>query len=206
MVFLNHPKSPPIYSNFGSDIFFTELQIQLTRSRVSLNTTFTTATRSSSRLRRIHDRFRKNTDPNPQIAKMPSAARRRRTVPEEESDSGEERRQTQTQSTQRGRRRAPASEDDEDEDAEEEGEEEEEEAMDVDDAEPNPQDQVVKKLVRYALACEYQRVSIKRAGITEKGAFSQCVRSQWLMIICSYWQAAGNLQARFRWCATGTQA
>lgn len=29
--------------------------------------------------------------------------------------------------------------------------------------------QTVKKLVRYALACEYQRSTIKRTGITEKG-------------------------------------
>ena len=43
--------------------------------------------------------------------------------------------------------------------------------MDVDEGtpQPNTQDQVVKKLIRYALACEYQRVTIKRAGITEKG-------------------------------------
>jgi hypothetical protein len=40
--------------------------------------------------------------------------------------------------------------------------------MDVD-PDADSQDQVVKKLVRYALACEYQRVSIKRTGITEKG-------------------------------------
>lgn len=30
-------------------------------------------------------------------------------------------------------------------------------------------DQSVKKLVRYALACEYQRTTIKRTGISEKG-------------------------------------
>jgi hypothetical protein len=36
------------------------------------------------------------------------------------------------------------------------------------DAMPNTQDQLVKKLVRYALACEYQRLPIRRAGITEK--------------------------------------
>ena len=37
------------------------------------------------------------------------------------------------------------------------------------DAEPDGQDHFVKKMVRYALACEYQRTSIKRTGITEKG-------------------------------------
>lgn len=33
------------------------------------------------------------------------------------------------------------------------------------------QDQVVKKMVRYALACEYQRIPIKRTGIAEKGQY-----------------------------------
>jgi hypothetical protein len=33
------------------------------------------------------------------------------------------------------------------------------------------QDQVVKKMVRYALACEYQRLPIKRTGIAEKGTY-----------------------------------
>jgi hypothetical protein len=33
------------------------------------------------------------------------------------------------------------------------------------------QDQVVKKMVRYALACEYQRIPIKRTGIAEKGMY-----------------------------------
>lgn len=34
------------------------------------------------------------------------------------------------------------------------------------------QDQVVKKLVRYALACEYSRTTIKRDAIREKGVWS----------------------------------
>jgi hypothetical protein len=42
--------------------------------------------------------------------------------------------------------------------------------MDVDaDADADSQDQLVKKLVRYAMACEYQRMPIRRTGITEKG-------------------------------------
>lgn len=41
------------------------------------------------------------------------------------------------------------------------------------------QDQVVKKLVRYALACEYQRVSIKRTGIAEKGNISFQMLTNW---------------------------
>lgn len=32
--------------------------------------------------------------------------------------------------------------------------------------------QVVKKLVRYALACEFQRRTIRRADIAEKGTFA----------------------------------
>lgn len=81
---------------------------------------------------------------------------------QEESSEEEER----TQSTQRNRRRAPASEDDEEdeEDEEEAGDDE----MDVD-ARSEGQDQTVKKMVRYALACEYQRMPIRRAGISEKG-------------------------------------
>lgn len=33
-------------------------------------------------------------------------------------------------------------------------------------------DQLVKKLVRYALACEYARIPIKRDGIRDKGKLS----------------------------------
>ena len=65
--------------------------------------------------------------------------------------------------TQR-RRRAPVSDDESEED------DAEEEAPDEDmDGEADSQDQIVKKLVRYALACEYQRIPIKRIGISEKG-------------------------------------
>ncbi|TVY37054.1 Non-structural maintenance of chromosome element [Lachnellula subtilissima] len=86
---------------------------------------------------------------------MPS---RRRTMQEEEESEEEP-----TQSTYRRRGRAPASEDES-----EEGQEEEVggDGMDVDGAES--MDQAVKKLVRYALACEYQRITIKRTGISEK--------------------------------------
>ena len=78
---------------------------------------------------------------------------------EEEESDGEP-----TQSTQR-RRLAPAEDDSEEEDVEEEIADE----MEVDGDEADSQDQVVKKLVRYALACEYQRMPIKRANIAEKG-------------------------------------
>lgn len=59
------------------------------------------------------------------------------------------------------RNRAPVSDDSED-DGEEQGDD-----MEVDGDEN--QGQIVKKLVRYALACEYQRQPIKRSGISEKG-------------------------------------
>jgi hypothetical protein len=82
-------------------------------------------------------------------------------VQEDDNESEEER--TQTQNIQRNRRQGPLSDDD----SEDEAQEEDEEMPDAD-AEPNSQDQLVKKLVRYALACEYQRLPIRRTGITEK--------------------------------------
>ena len=81
---------------------------------------------------------------------------------EEEDDNGSE--QEVTQSTQHGRRRAPPSDESEEEDETQDAEED----VDIGDGE-NSQDQVVKKLVRYALACEYSRLPITRAGIREKG-------------------------------------
>jgi hypothetical protein len=53
--------------------------------------------------------------------------------------------------------------DDESEEEPDDGEE-----MEVD-AGADTQDQAVKKLVRYALACEFQRLVIRRTGIAEKG-------------------------------------
>jgi len=77
-------------------------------------------------------------------------------IQEEDEESEEEPTQTQ-----RRRGRAPASDDDSDGD----------EAAGGDDieGEGEEEDQTVKKLVRYALACEFQRVTIKRTGISEKG-------------------------------------
>jgi hypothetical protein len=104
----------------------------------------------------------KTTDGTASIS-LDKAASNPSQVQEDESEEDEER--SQTQGTQRNRRRAPPSEDD----SEEEVQEEDEEMPDADaDAEPNSQDQLVKKLVRYALACEYQRLPIRRNGITEK--------------------------------------
>lgn len=40
--------------------------------------------------------------------------------------------------------------------------------MEVEDEENESQDQLVKKLVRYALACEYSRIPIKREGVRDK--------------------------------------
>lgn len=69
--------------------------------------------------------------------------------------------------------------------------------MDVDGAGSNLQDQTVKRLVRYALACEYQRVRITRAGINEKGKSPRLVVRQ-VIDYDSHWQAAGScVQAHF---------
>ncbi|KAG0651572.1 hypothetical protein D0Z07_1727 [Hyphodiscus hymeniophilus] len=92
---------------------------------------------------------------------MPSTSRRHHQAEEEEEE--EESEEEHTQNNKR-RRRQPAEEESDEEEALEEVPEE----MDVDGDEADSQDQVVKKLVRYALACEYQRVPIKRANITEK--------------------------------------
>ncbi|KAL2069310.1 hypothetical protein VTL71DRAFT_15648 [Oculimacula yallundae] len=89
---------------------------------------------------------------------MPSVARRRRTVQQEESSEEEAPRQTQ-----RGRKRAAESDDESKDDAEPG-----DDAMDVDADLDEGQDQVVKKMVRYALACEFQRKSIKRQDISDK--------------------------------------
>ena len=68
--------------------------------------------------------------------------------------------------------------------------------MDVDGDEADSQDQVVKKLVRYALACEYQRMPIKRANITEKGrSYIACIEAG--LIRNSHGQAARSFQKSF---------
>ncbi|KAH6710647.1 MAGE family-domain-containing protein [Leptodontidium sp. MPI-SDFR-AT-0119] len=106
---------------------------------------------------------------------MPSAARRRRTVQQEESSEEEAPRQTQ-----RGRKQAVESDDDESEEDAEPGDD----TMEVDGDLDESQDQVVKKMVRYALACEFQRKSIKRQDISDKvigkqhrGAFKRVFES-----------------------------
>ncbi|RQM06568.1 hypothetical protein DH86_00003270, partial [Scytalidium sp. 3C] len=81
------------------------------------------------------------------------------------AESGEES-ENEAPSTQRGRNRRPVADDSDDEDNE--AEEEDGEDMDIDGE--NTLDQSVKKLVRYALACEYSRIPISRTGIREKTA------------------------------------
>ncbi|KIN04424.1 hypothetical protein OIDMADRAFT_116466, partial [Oidiodendron maius Zn] len=88
-----------------------------------------------------------------------------------------------TQNTQR-RRRAPLSDDSEDD------EERVRDGMEVDQEES--QDQVVKKMVRYALACEYQRLPIKRTGIAEKVMSKQRVPFRRV-----FEQAQKQLRAKF---------
>ncbi|KAH8597710.1 MAGE family-domain-containing protein [Bisporella sp. PMI_857] len=82
---------------------------------------------------------------------MPSARRRRAAADDDES-SQEDSRPTQ-------RRRQSPSDGEEDEDLEN---------ADALDEGQEGDEQAVKKLVRYALACEYQRKPIRRADITEK--------------------------------------
>lgn len=83
---------------------------------------------------------------------------------QQEESSEEER----PQNTQRKKGKQRAAEDDDDDEEDEDGEDE----MELDAGEDS-QEQLVKKLVRYALACEYQRMPIRRAGITEKGQIAQ---------------------------------
>lgn len=99
---------------------------------------------------------------------MPPVSRKRRVVVDEAEEDGSE--EELEPSTQRRRgRRAPVSDESSEEEAEN-GDVEEEvgEEMDMDVGDGNSQDQVVKKFVRYALACEYSRQPIARVGIREK--------------------------------------
>ncbi len=91
---------------------------------------------------------------------MPPQGQRRRRAGhhEEEDDSARHRRQS---------KRAPESDDGSDA-----SENDDEQDIDMDKpagADNTSDDQLVKKLVRYALACEYARIPIKRDGIRDKG-------------------------------------
>ncbi|KAI1079640.1 MAGE-domain-containing protein [Whalleya microplaca] len=84
----------------------------------------------------------------------PQSQRRRRTSDHEEADAGRRRRQS---------RRDPESDD-----SDASGDDQEAD-VDMDrSAVDGTDDQLVKKLVRYALACEYARIPIKRDGIRDK--------------------------------------
>ena len=103
-------------------------------------------------------------------------------VQEEESSEEEAPRQTQ-----RGRNQAVES-DDESEDDAGAGDD----SMDVDGDLDESQDQVVKKMVRYALACEFQRKSIKRQEISEKG------RETWLWLMLEVLTTVSDWEATSR--------
>ena len=85
----------------------------------------------------------------------------------EEEDISEE---EVSNSTQRHRQRMSVSDDSDNEDVRDNGPLAREE-MEIDENEKESKDQLVKKLVRYALACEYQRLPIRREGIRDKGLF-----------------------------------
>lgn len=71
--------------------------------------------------------------------------------------------------TQRRRRRSPSDESQEEED--EENGEASGSGGDI--------DQLVKKFVRYALACEYQRIPIRKAAVSEKGLHHKPIDTHW---------------------------
>ncbi|KAI1309534.1 MAGE protein [Xylaria venustula] len=87
----------------------------------------------------------------------PQGQRRRRTGHDEEEDEIPRHR--------RQARRAPESDDDPDGS---ENDDDQDVNMDRGAGDSTSDDQLVKKLVRYALACEYARMPIKRDGIREK--------------------------------------
>ncbi len=89
----------------------------------------------------------------------PSTQRRRRTANNEDNDHD------QSTSHRRQARRANDSDDSE------ASEDEQEDDVDMDRSGhgDDNEDQLVQKLVRYALACEYARMPIRRDGIRDKG-------------------------------------
>lgn len=66
---------------------------------------------------------------------------------------------------QRQRRADPESEEEVDEDVEDE---------EAPGAAESPDAQLIKKLVRYAMACDFSRTPIRRDGIKEKGVSTLC--------------------------------
>lgn len=84
------------------------------------------------------------------IAMPPQTQRRRRRDSDDEEEAEPRRRQSRRQD----------SEDEDDEEVDEDG--------DVDMAGASDEAGLIKKLVRYALACEYARIPIRRDGIRDK--------------------------------------
>lgn len=84
-------------------------------------------------------------------------------IPEAQSEDEEE----APRNTQKRRQAPPSSDDEEEPKAAEEAAGDE---MEVDGGgTENESEQLVKKLVRYVLACEYSRLPIRREGIRDKG-------------------------------------
>lgn len=88
-----------------------------------------------------------------------SSSRRRSEKRARADDEDDEQNARNTASTSRYRPADQESEDDGDRDV----------PMDGSFANDNADEQLVKKLVRYALACEYARLPIRRDGIRERG-------------------------------------
>ncbi|XDG07943.1 hypothetical protein ABKA04_007558 [Annulohypoxylon sp. FPYF3050] len=86
---------------------------------------------------------------------MPQTQRRRKTANHDESDEPRRRRQSRRNNEWDD---SEPSEDDQDGDGD----------VDMERTGDGAEDQLMKKLVRYALACEYARVPIKRDGIRDK--------------------------------------
>ena len=90
----------------------------------------------------------------------------------EESEEGEEPSEEEPpRGTQRQRAQAPADDDSDEESDIENGGGIAQEDLEIP-GDENGKNQFVKKLVRYALACEYARLPIRREGIKDKGWYS----------------------------------
>lgn len=96
---------------------------------------------------------------------MPLISRKRRVVEDDAEDGVVP--EEEVRNTQRRRRGPPPSDDPDKEEENGDNQARDEIELDAHGGEDS-QDQLVKKLVRYALACEYSRQHIKRDGIREK--------------------------------------
>lgn len=105
----------------------------------------------------------------------------------EEDDASEE----MSHSTQRRRQQMPV-DDESDSDDFEHSVPVAREGIEIDDSETESKDQLVKKLVRYALACEYQRLPIRREGIRDKGLSLRSILGTLAVTDRLYEQYLGN--------------